>query len=142
MIQELQTALVALTTSITGLQGLPYAPETITPPSFFVPLPQIDWDLTMQRGFDHYQFDIHVLVGTQLDSASNQTLSGYLDPTGAQSIKHAIEATRRSAPNDKCLGGLADDLHVVMFRRMTREDIGGFTGLGGIWTLDVYATGA
>lgn len=141
MIQELQTALVALTQDITGLQGFDYAPETLTPPSFFVPLPTVDWDLTMQRGFDHYQFDLHVLVGTQLDSAANTALAEFLDPTGDRSIRQSIEATRRTATGGKCLGGLADDLHVVGFRRTTLEDIGGFSGVGGIWTVDVYATG-
>ena len=95
--------------TITGLNVFEYAPDSITPPSFFPAEVEIDWDLTFARGMDAYTVTTRLLVAKADDRAGQKTLKGYLAGSGALSLKAALQA-------DRTLGGACDSLQVKSVR--------------------------
>jgi hypothetical protein len=64
------------------------------------------YDFTLNRGFDSATLSVLVIVGRMSESAAQDRLDGYLQSSGATSIKTAIEA-------DKTLGGAVQTLRVT-----------------------------
>jgi hypothetical protein len=78
--------------TIPGLRVKPYTEQRIMAPMAMVSLPRVyRYDSTFDRGSDDIEIPIVVMVGRiDAESARNQ-LGPYVDPTGPDSIKHAVE---------------------------------------------------
>ena len=103
---NLKTALQA----ITGLRVMDYVPDSTNVPTnnAFAVVGQLsmNYDYTLNRGFDFATCNIIVMVGRISEKDGQARLDGLLSSSGSTSIKQAIEA-------DVTLGGALQTLRVV-----------------------------
>lgn len=93
--------------TVSGLRAYSYQPEQLNPPFAYPVLNSVNYHQTMAMGSSVVQYDwtIYVIVGRYVDRVSYVTLDGFLSPTGASSIRAALEG-------DLTLGGACSDLIV------------------------------
>lgn len=91
-IGDIMDELGAAINTIADLRVLPYSSQRITPPAAIVGWPSpYTFDSAMARGADSMDFPINVVVG-QVDSRSSRDrMSKYVDGSGPDSIKAALE---------------------------------------------------
>lgn len=103
---NMKTALQA----VSGLRVLDTLPDSANIPTngalAVVGMLDMTYDFTLNRGFDSATLSVLVIVGRMSESAAQDRLDGYLQSSGATSIKTAIEA-------DKTLGGAVQTLRVT-----------------------------
>lgn len=92
--------------TIAGLRCFDYVPDSLAVPAAVVEPLEINYDRAMGNGADYYRAFILIIVGRMSDRSSQDRLDAYLPPTGASSIKAAIEA-------DRTLGGACSTLTVT-----------------------------
>jgi hypothetical protein len=113
-----------------------YALSNPTPPHLFAYLHRLEFDRTLQRGYDTYTWRVVALVSLgAFDIGSQLNLSRYMNPTGAYSIKQVMEA-------DQTLGGSCQTVRVRdidAWGPYRRE--GGGDLLGAQWTVEITARG-
>jgi hypothetical protein len=95
---------------VSGLRVLDTLPDSANIPTngalAVVGMVDMTYDFTINRGFDSATLSVLVIVGRMSESAAQDRLDGYLQSSGATSIKTAIEA-------DKTLGGAVQTLRVT-----------------------------
>lgn len=103
---NLKTAL----TAISGLRVFDYVPDSTNIPTnnAFAIVGQLsmNYDYTLNRGFDSASCQIIVVVGRMSEKDGQSRLDGLLASSGSTSIKAAVEA-------DKTLSGAVQTLRVV-----------------------------
>lgn len=103
---NLKTAL----STITGMRIFDYVPDSTNIPTnnAFAIVGQLtmNYDFTLNRGFDSASCQIIVVVGRMSEKDGQSRLDGLLASSGSTSIKAAVEA-------DKTLGGAVQTLRVV-----------------------------
>ena len=103
---NMKTALQA----VSGFRVLDTLPDSANIPTngalVVVGMLDMTYDFTLNRGFDSATLSVLVIVGRMSESAAQDRLDGYLQSSGATSIKTAIEA-------DKTLGGAVQTLRVT-----------------------------
>lgn len=135
-IRQIMDAIGDRLDTIDGLRGRGYAPDNPQPPVAFPLIPPItSYRETMKRGTYVITFQVAVLAGAQVDRVGQQRLAGYVDPTGPQSIRAALE------DGDRTLGGLINDLVVDSFDPQGLETVGLVPYYGGIFSIRVIASG-
>lgn len=146
MIAEIKQGMKAALDEILDFQVVPYMLSNPTPPScaLFPAEPGLDYHGAMAGDLGGMQsagglvelgFTVQVFVSETADVAAQERLDEYLEPSGARSIRQALEA-------DSTLGGACDDLIVRSssgYRRYLRD--GGGPLLGAEWSVTVYADG-
>lgn len=81
--------------TIAGLRAEDLVAGPINPPLAVVGFPErIDYDRSMGRGTDETVIPIRIYVAQGVTRAANDLLEGYLNKTGATSVKAAIEGDR------------------------------------------------
>ena len=138
---EIRQALATQLATIDGLRTAGFMPDKVTVPQAIVGEVEIDFDLTMHRGCDKYEFKIRVYASRADDKAGQKKLDSYLAGSGATSIKAALEAGR-GAPGQPALNGAASDLHVTGVAGYGVYEVAGVLYLGAEFTVDVYAPGS
>ena len=128
----MRTALASNLASIAGLRTSDYVPDDPKPPVAVVMPPTIKFDLAMGRGLDEYEFVITVIVGKQSERAAQKLLDSLCAPTGAGSVKTAIES-------DRFLAGQCQDLRVTEMRGISSLIIDQITYLAAEFTVQVYS---
>lgn len=93
--------------TITGVRAYSYQPEQLNPPFAFPVLNSVTYHKTMGMGNATTQYDwtVFVVTGRWVDRVAHKRLDDFLSPTGASSIRAALEG-------DLTLGGAAADLIV------------------------------
>lgn len=104
-VSQVKSGLATRLATITGLRALNYQPDQLNPPLSFSNLDSINYHRTMRTPMVEMQFTVSVIVARATERPSEYALDAYTNPTGAGSIKEAIEA-------DRTLGGVVDDLIV------------------------------
>ena len=103
---NLKTAL----STITGMRVFDYVPDSTNIPTnnAFAIVGQLsmNYDYTLNRGFDFASCQIIVVVGRMSEKDGQSRLDGLLASSGSTSIKAAVEV-------DKTLGGAVQTLRVV-----------------------------
>jgi hypothetical protein len=103
---NLKTAL----STITGMRVFDYVPDSTNIPTnnAFAIVGQLsmNYDYTLNRGFDSASCQIIVVVGRMSEKDGQSRLDGLLASSGSTSIKAAVEA-------DKTLSGAVQTLRVV-----------------------------
>ncbi len=128
----LRAGLAANLATITGLRATAIQPDNPIPPQAIVFPTSITFDRTFKRGLDEYTFTV-TLIGTRADARNGESImDGYCAPTGAGSIKTAIES-------DRTLGGAAQTLHVTELSAYGSTSIGDTLYLTADFTVIVYA---
>ena len=94
-VSEVSTALQTALATITGLRTFSYQPEQLNTPLAFPVLNSVSYHRTMGKTtmIGTMDFTIFVVVGRYTDRTAHATLDSYLSPTGASSVRSAIEAS-------------------------------------------------
>lgn len=79
--------------TITGLRVYDFPPKSAQPPFAFVDMPDaIDFDASMQRGYDRTTLNVVVAVADVVDRAVRDQIATYAAGIGASSVKAVLEA--------------------------------------------------
>lgn len=124
------------------VQATGYVLSQPTAPFFDIELAQdaADYDQTVARGLDLWRLIVRGVVSFDLDLQAQKQLDEWVAPSGATSVKAALEA-------DRTLGGRVENLHVT--------NLSGYRNVGNNfpsvqpinvylaaeWTVEVYASG-
>lgn len=110
-ITDLREAISANLGTISGLRvtASGYIPDNINPPYAMVAPSSADYHQAFHDGLVTYNFTVTVIVGRVETRNGQAHLDAYCSPTGASSIKLAIES-------DRTLGGNAFDCKVTGMR--------------------------
>lgn len=121
---------------IPGLNSYATVPGTIvTPCAWVVPgSPAIEFDETMGRGSDQFNFAI-VLAVSRTDKLAQEQLDPYLEGSGEFSVKAAIEG-------GGTLGGIADWVRVSSVSSYGEIEVNGIPYLGARFNVEVNVDGA
>lgn len=134
---DIRTAMATALDGISGLRAKAYEPDSIAPPLAVVGDVAINYDETFGSAADRCHrlaITVRVYVPRANDKAGQDRLDGYVSPTGASSIKAALEA-------DKTLGGVIDDLHVPSMSGYGFYEVAGTVYMGAEFTVNVLAQG-
>lgn len=119
--------------TIQGLRVSATVPDSPNPPQAFVEPQAINYDTTFGRGMDEFDFDITILVQRTTDVRTAQNLlDGYIQSSGSQSVKRAVEL-------DRTLGGLVQDCRVTGLTSYGQASYGETTYLAAIFAVKVYS---
>lgn len=105
-IQTIRQGIAANLATIQGLRTSAFVPDNPTPPIAIVVPERVDYDTAMRRGLDTYTFKVLVVAQRASERGAQNTLDAFCNPTGATSVKAAIES-------DRTLGGAANDCRVT-----------------------------
>lgn len=120
--------------TISGLRTSAIGPDQIVPPAAVVGVPPVEaYHATFNSNRMLLDFPVTVLVSAALDRVGQLALAGYANPSGATSVKAAIEG-------DKTLGGILDDCIVMSFRPLGLEEVGLIGYYGGVFTVRAIST--
>lgn len=91
--------------TIPGLRVDTVLSDILNPPVAIISLERLQYSRSMANGNNQFTFKVTVVVGRQSERSAQETLDLYCAPTGAKSIKAAIES-------DMSLNGSAWDVQV------------------------------
>ena len=119
-VSQIRTGLATRLDTISGTHCYSYEPDVSIAPALIVASYSIDYDLVMGAGTT-YEFDVLVLLGRQVDRSFQEQIDSYLQPTGATSVKAAVEG-------DPTLGGVVSYAEVRSVNSsLTSMDFAGVT---------------
>jgi hypothetical protein len=128
---QIREGLAANLATIADIQISPYVLSNPTPPAAEIEPAPVEYDQAFGRGHDRWTMTVRVFVGLTTDIGAQKRLDLYLAPSGATSVKTALES-------DCTLGGTVQDLHVTgcsgyrVFGRQGQAPV-----LGAEWQLTV-----
>lgn len=131
-IDAMRSGMATRLATISGLRVASELPDNPNPPIAIVNLRNINYDQAFGKGLAVYTFVVTVIVGRAAERIAQQKLNDYLDNTGNQSIKTAIES-------DKTLGGAAFDTRVVSLDNIGNVQLSDATYLAAEFTVNVYS---
>lgn len=131
-IAEIRDGIADNLATIAGLRTAPVIPDQVNPPFAIIGFDSVDFDTTFGRGLDTYSFTVTVIVSRADGRNSQNLLDVYCAPTGASSIKTAIEL-------DRSLGSKANDLRVTGLSNYGNLTIGETNYLAAEFAVTVYA---
>lgn len=130
---EIRAALKRRLSTVTGLRVHAIIPDSIHPPAAFVCMPErVEFDLTFQRGCDHWSIPLRIAVSRATDRGAQAALDAYLAGAGASSLKAALEGSTDGAD-------FIDTLRVREMRAYGVFEVGGVPYLGAELLLDIIA---
>lgn len=92
--------------TISGLRTYDIIPDSINVPCAVVGMLDMDFDATMNRGYDRATLDVILITGRMSERSAQNTLDTYLSGSGNSSIKAVVEA-------NKTLSGAVQTLRVT-----------------------------
>jgi len=132
-ISAIRTGIASNLATISGLRTAATMPDQPNPPIAIVMPQSVSFDTAYGRGLDTYEFVVLTIVGRVDERTAQNLLDSYCNPTGATSIKTAIES-------DRTLGGEVQDLRVTEMRNYSSVPVGEITYLAAEFVVTVYAT--
>jgi hypothetical protein len=124
-----------IATNLATISGLRVAGELIdnpSPPVALVSLDSIEYDQAYQMGLNLLTFTVTLIVGRAAERTAQRKLDGYMQTTGTQSVKVAVES-------DRTLSGACQDLRVTTAGSVGSIQINDQTYLAAEFTVTVYA---
>ncbi len=124
-----------IATNLATVPGLRVAGELIdnpSPPVALVSLDSVEYNLAYQNGLNLLTFTITLIVGRAAERTAQRKLDGYMQITGDQSVKLAVES-------DRTLSGACQDLRVTTAGSVGSIQINDQTYLAAEFTVTVYA---
>ena len=131
-ITDIRNGLQARLATISGLRTAATQPDLPNPPVAIVQINSIEYDKAFQRGMHTYNFTVTVIVGRADERTAQNKLDAYCSPTGASSIKLAIEG-------EKTLGGKVFDTRVAELRTYGQLPYGEVTYIAAEFLVLCYA---
>lgn len=136
ILADLRTGLKNRLATISGLNTYDKAPGTVTLPAAFpIPVPPIEYDETESSDVTEYNFRILLLIQLSTLTYAQEDLDPYLSPSGAQSIRAAING-------DGTLGGKADWTRVSRCSKYGLMEHNGIQYFGADFDVEVNSSGA
>lgn len=117
--------------NITGLRTASEIPDQASPPIAIVSLQSIDYHNAMQNGMTNFIFTVQVIVGRAAEKEAQRRLDQYAEPSGATSVKSAIES-------DKSLNGNCQTLIVDSMPSVGSLQMNDQTYLAAEFSVQVY----
>ena len=105
-LSDIRSGLATRIATISGLRTAATIPDQVNPPIAIVIPERLTYDDAFNRGLVTYSFLVQVIVGKVSERTSQNKIDGFINPTGATSIKAAIEG-------DKTLNGVVFDTRVT-----------------------------
>lgn len=102
---EIREGIAANLSAIEGVQVSAYMLAAPSPPAMHVIPSAIAYDRSFQRGMDEVALTVQAFVALGLDQGAQMALDELLAPSGARSVKAAVES-------DRTLGGKVQDVWV------------------------------
>jgi hypothetical protein len=131
------TRIAALVEAIPEIvSSLPYVPDAVTPPCFYVAELTLDYDQSF-GGLVDAQLACRVLVDRGDRGSMQSLLKAFMARSGPSSVKAVIEGDPGVS---QTLGGACDDLHVTRVRRHQMYLVGESRYYGAEWTVRVIGT--
>jgi hypothetical protein len=131
-LSELRSEIATQLANITGLRTNSIVPDTIQPPIAIVEPTSVNYDKTMARGLDEFNFKVTVIVGRPDVRTGQNAIDAYISSTGSSSIKQVLESNRT-------LGGKCNDLRVTNLSSYGSITIGDTPYLAAEFAVVVYA---
>jgi hypothetical protein len=131
-LSELRSEIATQLANITGLRTNSIVPDTIQPPIAIVEPTSVNYDKTMARGLDEFNFKVTVIVGRPDVRTGQNAIDAYISSTGSSSIKQVLESNRT-------LGGKCNDLRVTGLNSYGSIQIGDTPYLAAEFAVIVYA---
>ena len=131
-LSELRSGIATQLANITGLRTNSIVPDTIQPPIAIVEPTSVNYDKTMARGLDEFNFKVTVIVGRPDVRTGQNAIDAYISSTGSSSIKQVLESNRT-------LGGKCNDLRVTNLSSYGSITIGDTPYLAAEFAVVVYA---
>lgn len=103
---DIRSGLATRLATISGLRTAATIPDQVNPPIAIVIPERLTYDDAYGKGLVTYSFLVQVIVGKVSERTSQNKIDGFINPTGATSIKAAIEG-------DKTLNGVVFDTRVT-----------------------------
>jgi hypothetical protein len=117
--------------TISGLRTSTEIPDQASPPIAIVNLQSIDYHNAMINGMTNFVFTIQVIVGRAAEREAQRRLDEYSEPSGARSVKSAIES-------DKSLNGNCQTLIVDSMPSVGSLQMNDQTYLAAEFSVQVY----
>ena len=92
--------------TISGLRVYDTVPDSVNVPAAVVGMLDMDFDATMNRGYDRATLDVILITGRMSERSAQNALDTYLSGSGNSSIKAVVEA-------NKTLSGAVQTLRVT-----------------------------
>ena len=128
----LRIALAAQLATIRGLRTAATVPDNPAPPVAVIVPVNVEYDVSFGRGTDTYTFSVLLIVGRMSERAAQTTLDAYINPTGATSIKAAINT-------DPTLGGACQSARVTNMVNYGSLIVGDTEYLSADFQITIYA---
>jgi len=128
----LRTALATQLATIRGLRTAATVPDNPAPPVAVIVPVNVEYDTSFGRGTDTYTSSVLLIVGRMSERAAQTTLDAYINPTGATSIKAAINA-------DPTLGGACQSARVTNMVNYGSLIVGDTEYLSADFQITIYA---
>ncbi len=128
----IRTRLAANLATVPGLRTSAEIIDNPSPPVALVNLEGVEYDGAMKGGLTTYNFTIVLVVGRAAERTMQRKLDAYLQPTGQQSVKSAVES-------DRTLAGEVYDLRVESAQSVGSITINDQTYLAAEFTVTVFA---
>lgn len=103
-LSQIRTGLATNLRTISGLRVFEELPDNPSPPVAVFALNQISFDQNF-GGLAKYDFTVQVIVGRAAERTAQRALDLYVAPSGASSVKGAIESNRS-------MSGVVSDTYV------------------------------
>lgn len=131
-INAIRSGLATNLATISGLRVAAEMPDSPNPPVAIIMLEGVEYDQAMKQGLTQYNFSVSVIVGRAAEREMQRKLDTYLQISGSQSVKLAIES-------DRTLDGVVYDLRVVSSSSIGSIIINDQTYLAAEFTVTVFA---
>lgn len=129
--------------TVPGMRVVAHDAEKITPPAAVVPPPEtIAYGRSMgSPGLSQYEFRVRVYFSKADAKAAQDKLCDALEPSGAASVKAAIEGDRQQGVGCFFTGGVpaASDVFVSAAENAGVYEVGGVLYVGAELVVTVYA---
>lgn len=129
-ISALRDGLKTRLSTISGLRAYDTIPGDIRPPAAVVRVESINYSSSMGGLTHEVTFNVLLLVSTVLNSTSQDTLDGYLNPSGSTSVLAAIDAGFD-------LGGICDGTQLKTCRNYGQIEYAGTPYIGAELVIEV-----
>lgn len=132
-ISALRSGIATNLSTISGLRVTDTIPDQINPPQAILSLSGVSFDKAMHKGLTQYTFTLTVIVARQSERTGQAKLDTYVQSTGSNSIKLAVES-------DRTLGGAAYDCVVPQVTSYGVTTIGEINYISGEFEIVAYAS--
>jgi uncharacterized protein YqfA (UPF0365 family) len=132
-IAALRSGIATNLSTISGLRVTDTIPDQINPPQAILSLSGVSFDKAMHKGLTQYTFTLTVIVARQSERTGQAKLDTYVQSTGSNSIKLAVES-------DRTLGGAAYDCVVPQVTSYGVTTIGEINYISGEFEIVAYAS--